>query len=159
RILGAERVVAVCSGRNAEWVAALGADRVIDYTEQDVTRAGEHFDVIFDTVATTGLRRLRAVMSPGGVYAPAGALQRGGLFGPTVPVFGAVLAGGLLRRRVVQVRASINGADLAEAARWVDEGRLAPTIDGVYPLERFADALTKLESQRAAGKLVVTMSP
>jgi NADPH:quinone reductase-like Zn-dependent oxidoreductase len=159
RILGAERVVAVCSGLNAEWVGALGADRVIDYTEQSVLDAEERFDVIFDTVATTPLHRLRAVMAPDGVYVPVGGLQRGGLLGPALPIFGAVAAGRLLRRKVVQFTASINAADLEEAARWVDQGLLAPTIDTVYPLERYADALTKLEGQHAAGKLVVSMTP
>lgn len=159
RILGAERVVAVCSGRNAKWVAALGADRVIDYTTQSVLDAEERFDVIFDTVATTSLNRLRAVMAPDGVYVPAGGVQRGGPLGPALPIFGAVAAGRLLHRKVVQFTASINVADLEEAARWVDQGLLAPTIDTVYPLERYVDALTKLESQHAAGKLVVSMAP
>lgn len=158
RILGAERVVAVCSGRNAEWVVALGADRVIDYTTQSVLDAQERFDVIFDTVATTPLGRLRAVMSRDGVYVPVGGVQRGGPLGPAVPIFSAVAAGRLLRRKVVQFTASINAADLEEAARWVDQGLLTPTIDTVYPLERFVDALTKLEGQHAAGKLVVTVA-
>jgi len=159
RILGAERVVAVCSGRNADWVAALGADRVIDYTAQSVLDADERFDVIFDTVATTSLKRLRAVMAPGGVYVPVGGVQRGGPLGPALAIFGAVASGRLLRRKVVQFTASINVADLEEAARWVDQGLLTPTIDTVYPLERYAEALTKLENQHAAGKLVVSMAP
>ena len=159
RALGAGRVVAVCSGRNAEWVAALGADRVIDYTAQSVLDADERFDVIFDTVATTSLNRLRAVMAPDGVYVPVGGLQRGGLLGPALPIFGAVAAGLFSRRKVVQFTASINVADLEEAARWVDQGLLTPTIDGVYPLDRYADALTKLEGQHAAGKLVVSLAP
>lgn len=159
RILGAERVVGVCSGPNAGWVRALGADRVIDYTEQSVVDAGERFDVIFDMVATTSFNRLRAVMAPDGVYVPAGGVQRGGPLGPALPVFAAVVAGRLLRRRVMQFHASINGADLEEAAGWVDRGLLTPTIDTVYPLERYADALTKLEGQHVAGKLVVAVTP
>jgi NADPH:quinone reductase-like Zn-dependent oxidoreductase len=159
RILGAERVVAVCSGRNAGWVGALGADRVIDYTRETVPDAGEGFDVIFDTVATTPLRRLRPVMRPGCVYAPAGALQRRGLLGPAVPIFGARLAGPFLRRKVTAVNATMTGTDLDEVARWVDQGRLAATIDTVYPLNRYADALTRLEGQHVAGKLVVAVTP
>ena len=60
RTFGASRVVAVCSGRNARMLADLGADRVIDYTRDRVTDAGERFDVIFDTVGTTSFRRLAA---------------------------------------------------------------------------------------------------
>lgn len=159
RILGAERVVAVCSGKNADWVAALGADRVIDYTKESLADAGERFDVIFDTVATTPLRRLRAVMRPGAVYAPAGALQRGGLLGPAMPIFGARLAGPLLGSKVAAVNAKVTGKDLDELATWVDEERLAATIEAVYPLEQYVDALTKLEGQHVAGKLVVSVTP
>jgi len=159
RVLGAERVVAVCSGRNAAWVAALGAARGGGYTRESLTDAGERFDVIFDTVATTPLRQLRRVMSPGCVYAPAGALQRGGLLGPAIPIFGARLAGPFLRRKVTAVNATTTGKDLAEVAEWVNEGRLAATVDAIYPLDRFADALTRLEGQHVAGKLVVAVTP
>lgn len=158
RILGAQRVVAVCSGRNAPWVAELGADRVIDYTRESVLDAGETFDAVFDTVATTPLRRLRAVMSPRGVYVPVGGLGRGFL-GLVIPLVGSVITGAFMSQRAVVFNASTTGTDLADAAQWFDDGSLTPVIDTVYPLGSYVEALTHLEGQHVAGKVVVSVAP
>lgn len=158
RVLGAARVVAVCSGRNAGWVKDLGADRVIDYTTERVADAGEAFDVVFDTVGTTGLRALRRVMTPTGVYVPVGGLGKG-LLGPLVPVLASSTQAAFVRQRVVRFTAAMRGEDLAEAASWFDAGTLAPVIDTVYPLDDYVQALARLEGQHAAGKLVVIPTP
>lgn len=158
RILGADRVVAVCSGRNAAWVQDLGADRVIDYTTQSVVDAGETFDVVFDTVSTTSLRRLRRIMAPRGIYVPVGGIGRGFL-GLVRPLIASVITGKVVSQKTVAFTAGMRGADLDEAARWVDAGTLRPVIDTVYPLERYADALAQVEGQHVAGKVVVAVAP
>lgn len=158
RVLGAQRVVAVCSGRNAAWVADLGADRVIDYTRQSVLAAGETFDVVFDTVSTTPLRRLRRIMAPRGVYVPVGGLGRG-VLGLVIPVVTSAVVGALVSQRTIVFNASARGADLDEAARWVEEGALTPVIEAVYPLDQYVGALHHLEGQHTAGKVVVAVTP
>lgn len=158
RILGADRVVAVCSGRNAAWIKDLGADRVIDYTAQSVLDAGETFDVVFDTVSTTPLRRLRRIMAPRGVYVPVGGIGKGFL-GLVRPLIASIVTGKLASQQTLVFTAGMRGADLDEAARWVDAGTLAPVIDTVYPLARFADALAQVERQHVAGKVVVAVAP
>src|SRR6201997_1364512 len=78
--LGAE-VTGVCSTRNLELVRSLGADHVVDYTREDVTRGGEHYDLIVDNVSTHSVSDYRRVMSPQGVYVMIGSATTGHWFG------------------------------------------------------------------------------
>jgi len=158
RALGAGRVVAVCSGRNSAWVAQLGADRVIDYKRESVLDADERFDVVFDTVATTPVRTLRRVMWPDAVYAPAGAVGGSELLGPAGPMFRSVAAGWSISQRVALVRAKESGEDLASVTAMIDAGEARPVVERVYAMEEFAAALTRLEGQHVAGKLVIAVS-
>src|ERR1043166_6122216 len=65
-------VTGVCSGRNAEMVQSLGADHVIDYTKEDFTKRGEHYDLILDNVGRQPLSGFRQVLSPTGKYVAVG---------------------------------------------------------------------------------------
>src|SRR5207253_1136395 len=69
-------VTGVCSTRNVEMVRSIGADHVIDYSQEDFTRSGQHYDVIFDLVANHSLSACRRVLNPRGIYIGAGALGR-----------------------------------------------------------------------------------
>ncbi|WP_062517377.1 NAD(P)-dependent alcohol dehydrogenase [Demequina gelatinilytica] len=155
RILGASRVVAVCSGANAPMVSLLGADRVIDYTREAVRDCGEVFDVVYDTVGTTSVPRLRRVLARDGVYLAAGGLGGGPLLGPAWAIFRAKLSGPLARRRVVVVGTEPSTGNLSRVAAWIETGQLRPVIAATYPLERTAEAFARLEAQHVAGKLVV----
>lgn len=155
RILGAARVVAVCSGRNAAMVSMLGADRVIDYTRESLRDCGETFDVVFDTVGTTSLIKLRRVLAPTGVYLAVGGLGGGRLLGPLWAIGRASLLGPVARRRVVRVGTEPSRENLSRVAAWLASGRLRLVLQQVYPLERTAEALAALEAQHVAGKLVV----
>ncbi|MDN4476748.1 NAD(P)-dependent alcohol dehydrogenase [Demequina sp. SYSU T00192] len=158
RVLGASRVVAVCSGRNASMVSLLGADRVIDYTREDVLDCGETFDVIYDTVGTTSLVRLRRILEPDGVYLGAGGLGGGPLLGPAWAIFSAKALGPFVRRRVVVVGTEPSRENLTRMAGWLAEGRVRPIIQRTYPLDRTAEALAALEAQHVAGKVVVAVA-
>ena len=155
KALGAGRVVAVCSGRNAEWVLRCGADRVIDYTRESVLEADEKFDVIYDTVATTSLRKLQRLMWPKAVYAPAGALGGGKLLGPLAPLIRSVATGPFISQRVKVVMAKSSGEDLAAIAQLIDAGRVRPRVEKVYAFEDFAQACLRLEGNHVGGKLVI----
>ncbi len=157
RVLGASRVVAVTSGRNTRMVSELGADRVIDYTRQRVTDAGERFDVVFDTVGTTSLRRLTRVMERDAVYAPAGGVGGGWLLGPAWPIYSSIPASWFLPQRVAPVSVAPSGADVAELLALAASGAVRPVIEGVHRLEDYVRALERLESKRVAGKLVLDL--
>lgn len=158
RALGAARVVAVCSGRNARMVADLGADRVIDYTRDRVTDAGERFDLVFDTVGTTSMRRLARVMERDAVYAPAGGVGGGWLLGPAWAIFSSVPASWFLPQRAAPVDSTPNGADTEELLALAAAGAVRPVIEQVHPLAEYAAALARLESKRVAGKLVLRIA-
>lgn len=159
RRLGAARVVAVCSGRNRSMLESLGADRVIDYTAESVVQCGETFDVVFDTVATTPLRKLAPIIEKDGVYAPAGGLGGGPLLGPAWPMYRAALAGRTVRPSVAMVAArdANSGADLERILGWVAEGSVTPVIERTWPLAEHAAAFARLETQHVAGKVVLTV--
>lgn len=158
RVMGAGRVVAVCSSRNAAMLTGLGADRVIAYDKESVLDCGESFDLIYDTVATTPFRKLRSIMTKEGTYACAGGVGGGILLGPAWPVMSPRLLSPLFSQRGVSVRAAVSGEDLATTTPWVEEGRVRPVIEEVYDLENFAPALARLESKHVAGKLVLKVA-
>ncbi|WP_062388499.1 NAD(P)-dependent alcohol dehydrogenase [Demequina iriomotensis] len=158
RVLGARRVVAVCSGANAAMVSLLGADRVIDYTRENVLDCGEVFDVVYDTVGTTRLTRLKRIIASDGVYLAAGGLGGGPLLGPAWAIFSAKAASPFARRRVVVVGTEPTTEHLSRVAAWIEEGCVRPVIAGAYPLERTAEAFARLEAQHVAGKLVVQVA-
>ncbi|WP_062303980.1 NAD(P)-dependent alcohol dehydrogenase [Demequina subtropica] len=158
RVLGASRVVAVCSGANAAMVSLLGADRVIDYTREDVRECGEVFDVVYDTVGTTSVPRLRRILARDGVYLAAGGLGGGPVLGPAWAIFRAKLSGPFARRRVAVVGTEPSTENLGRVAAWIEAGRVRPVIAATYPLERTAEAFARLEAQHVAGKLVVQVA-
>lgn len=157
RALGAARVVAVTSGRNARMLADLGVDRVIDYTRERVTDAGERFDLVFDTVGTTSLRRLTRVMERDAVYAPAGGVGGGWLLGPAWAIYSSIPASWFLPQRVTPVSSTPTGAETADLFALAASGAVRPVIERVHPLEEYAQALAHLESKRVAGKLVLEL--
>jgi len=158
RVMGAGRVVAVCSARNATMLRDLGADRVIAYDQESLFDCGEEFDLVYDTVATSSFRKVRTVMTKKGTYACAGGVGGGKLFGPAWPVMSPRLLSPLFSQRGVSVAAAISGEDLAKVRPWVEAGLVRPVIERVYALEDFAPALARLESKHTAGKLVLRVS-
>ncbi|MFC4867767.1 NAD(P)-dependent alcohol dehydrogenase [Streptomonospora arabica] len=153
RYYGAE-VTGVCSGANAELVSSLGAGEVIDYTEQDFTRVGERFDVVFDAVGTGSYGRCRRLLRPGGVYLT------------TVP--GAAILLHTLQTRLFgnrRARLALTGlrsqaeraADLAVLTRLAVEGRLAPVVDGRFPLDGIRQAHRRVDSGRKRGTVLLTV--
>ncbi|TBN57222.1 NAD(P)-dependent alcohol dehydrogenase [Glaciihabitans arcticus] len=157
RALGASRVVAVCSGVNADWVRDLGADDVIDYTARDFTRMGERFDVIFDTVGTQPLRALRRALVPGGTFITVGAIGGGKLLGPATFMFGSLIAGAFVREKVaVLMDWTATPDDYVLLAGWLADGTVRSHVDLTYRLEETADAARHLETGHVRGKVVVT---
>jgi len=149
--LGAE-VVGVCSGRNADLVASLGATRVLDYTAVDLTAERVVFDVVFDTVATGSFRRCRRALTRTGVYlttapSPVAAVQ-------------SLLSRSRSRRRV---RLAFTGlrpqadkaADMALLLELATVGTIRPVIDRRYQLTEAAEAHRYVDTGRKRGVVVL----
>lgn len=158
KVFGAE-VTGVCSTRNVELVRSLGADHVVDYTEDDFTKTEERYDVVMDNVANRPILEIRRVLKPNGRY-----LVIGGGGPDTNPWIGAFLApikawfislfvGQDLRFFLSQ--ASVE--DTEALARLMAEGKIAPVVDRTYRLDEIQEAMRYLETGRARGKIIITM--
>jgi len=154
RAWGASRVVGICSGRNVELVRSLGADAVIDYTQENYWEGGEEFDLMVDTQNSQPLRRSLKAIRRGGTYAFAGG-GGGKLMGPGGPMMRAVAQGLVRRHRVAAVFAKPRGGDLATVATLIDDGAVTVPIEATYDWDEAAVAFERLESNRVSGKLVV----
>ncbi|GAA4911044.1 NAD(P)-dependent alcohol dehydrogenase [Streptomonospora salina] len=148
---GAE-VTGVCSGANAEAVASLGADEVVDYTARDFTRIGERFDTVFDAVGTSSYARCRRLLKPGGAYLTtepgAGIL----LHRLSTAAFGTRSA----RLALTGLRPpAARAADIAVLVRLADEGVLAPVVDSRYRLERIREAHERVGTGRKRGSVLL----
>lgn len=153
KAFGAE-VTGVCSTGKMDLVRSIGADHVIDYTRDDVTRLDQRYDWIVDVVGNHSILAWRRVLKPGGVYAMAG--------GPTVRIFEALLVGPLMRllgnrRMGLLWWKPFKGTDVAVLRELIETGRIRAVIDRSFTLHEVPQALRYLEEKRARGKVVVTM--
>ena len=157
RALGAASVIAVCSSRNVEQARALGADRVIDYTQDDFTATGERYDLIVDIAATRPWRRVRRALNPGGTYVVVGSASANRLIGPVAKIARLWLASRFAGGRFAFFIASFNEVDLETLRELLETGKIDPVVERSYPLEQVADALEYLGEGHARAKLVVTV--
>lgn len=155
KALGAD-VTGVASTRNLDLVRELGADRVIDYTTDDLERDGERFDVIIDIAGNRPLAQLRRALRRDGTL-----VIVGGSGGPATMGFGRTVRAALLSPFVRQrLRALISTPNLADLETLVDlagRGVLTPCVDATYPLSEAAAAIELVGAGRSRGKTVVTV--
>jgi NADPH:quinone reductase-like Zn-dependent oxidoreductase len=148
--LGAE-VTGVCSTAKMELVRSIGADHVIDYTEENVTATGEQYDLILDTAGSHSMNDYRRALTPIGRYVMVG--------GPTGRFLRALILGPVLSktgdRRYKSFNLKVDRDDLAFVAGLLESGDLTPVIDRHYPLKKVSDAIRYLEDGRATGKVVI----
>jgi NADPH:quinone reductase-like Zn-dependent oxidoreductase len=155
KAMGAE-VTGVARTAKLEHVRAIGADHVIDHTTTDFTATGDRYDVVFDLVADHPLREVRRALAPRGTLVLSSG--RGGrVLGPLGRMAAASVISPFVSQRLVTLAATRDGGDLAELAGRVDAGEFAPVVDEVFPLERAAEAIARLESGAVRGKLVLAV--
>jgi NADPH:quinone reductase-like Zn-dependent oxidoreductase len=152
---GAE-VTAVCSTVNAELVRSLGADHVIDYTREDFTHSGRHYDVMFDLIGSRSLARSRRVLTPRGTYVLVGVKDMGRWFG-LARQFKALCTAPFVRRKTRVFVCKHTRADLTALKGLVEAGDVRPVIDQRYDLTHIRDAFASLGSGHARGKTVITV--
>jgi NADPH:quinone reductase-like Zn-dependent oxidoreductase len=149
-------VTAVCSTHNVETAHSLGADRVIDYKRDDFTATDQRYDLIFDVAGTTGLRRMRRMLRPDGVYVQVGG-GRGGWLDPLPRLIRLKMVSLLGGRRMTFGVASSNPADLEVMAGLLASGEVRSVIDRNYKLDEAAEAIDYVLQGHARGKVVVTI--
>jgi NADPH:quinone reductase-like Zn-dependent oxidoreductase len=156
KALGAH-VTAVTGTRNVDLVRTLGADELVDYTKNDVTKQQGRYDVILDVAATRSLRELRRMLVPRGTLVCVGAAKRGGWSGILARLAAMIFRARVLRQRVVTYIASARREDLAGLKELIEAGRLLPAIDRTYPLEEGREAVRYAMSGQGRAKVVITM--
>ena len=153
KALGAH-VTAVCSTRNVEQTRALGADRVLDYTQDDFTREGERYDLIADVAGGHSLHALRGVLEPEGRLVIVGAHGSRSQLGHLAATW---LASRFGKHTVKFFVAQFNKPDLQTLADMLESGQLKPAIDRTYELTEAQDAVRTFGEGHVRGKLVLTM--
>jgi NADPH:quinone reductase-like Zn-dependent oxidoreductase len=142
-------VTGVCSTGNLALVKSLGADEVIDYTEQDFTRNGQSYDVIVDTVGTAPFSRSRGSLT-----------ERGRLLlvlGSLPELLRVPWVSLTSRKKVIAGPASERAEDIQLLAKLAESGELKAVIDRRYPLERMVEAHRYVDTGRKRGSVVITL--
>jgi NADPH:quinone reductase-like Zn-dependent oxidoreductase len=150
KALGAE-VTGVCSTRNVDMVRSIGADHVIDYTQEDFAQSGQRYDLVLDNVGTRSFADCRRVLTPGGIHLPN--TGHGGMG----YVFKAYVLSALMRQHARPFLSVPNAEDLDYLKDLVEAGKVMPVIDRTYPLSETPEAIRYLEEEHARGKVVITM--
>jgi NADPH:quinone reductase-like Zn-dependent oxidoreductase len=151
---GAE-VTAVCSTTKMDTARSIGADHVIDYTREDFTQNGQHYDLIMAANARHSVFSYRRALSPNGICVKAGGkptlqgILLDLLLAPLLSMFGG--------KKTCSFFAKLNKKDLVFLADLLEAGKVVPVIDRRYPLSNAAEAIRYLEEGHAQGKVVITI--
>ena len=149
---GAE-VTGVCSTRNLDRVRSIGADHVIDYTEEDFTKSGQLYDLILAVSGYHSIFEYKRALSTKGVYVTIG--------GSLAQMFQAILLGPLIAmtgsKKMGFLQYKPNEKDLVFIKELLEAGKVVPVIDRRYPLSEVAEAIRYLEERHARGKVVITV--
>ena len=147
-------VTAVCSPKNLANARAMGADHVIDYTQEDFTRNGQTYDLILAVNGFHPILDYRRALSPKGICVVLGGkipqIIQALLWGPLISKNGG-------RKIGFMGIAKLNQKDLVFLKELLEAGKVKPVIDRRYPLSETAEAMQYLEEGHAQGKVVITL--
>jgi NADPH:quinone reductase-like Zn-dependent oxidoreductase len=156
KALGAH-VTGVCSTTKLDLVRSIGADRVIDYTQDDFANGRERYDVILEIGGNSPLSRLRRALTPRGTLVIVGGEGGGRWTGGFGRQLRAVALSPFVRQRLTMKTPREHFADLERLVALIEAGELIPIIEQTYPLHQAPDAMRHLEAGQARGKLVITV--
>jgi len=142
-------VTAVCNTKNVELVRSLGADEVIDYLQEDFTKNGERYDVVFDAVGKLSFGRCRGSLMPDGIYAPTDGLQNA--------VF-ALWTSRIGDKKVVFPIPRYTKKDVLFLKELIEAGKYRAVIDRTYRLEDVVEATRYVETGQKTGNVVLTLN-
>jgi NADPH:quinone reductase-like Zn-dependent oxidoreductase len=157
KAFGAE-VTGVCSTAKADLVRSIGADHVIDYTQEDFTQSGHRYDLILDTGGNRSLSELRTALTAKGtlvlVGGEGGGRWIGGAMGRSMR---ALMLSPFVSQQLRMIVAKAKADDLEFLTELIEAGKVTPVIDKTYPLSETPAALDYLAAGHARGKLVITV--
>src|SRR5918998_204488 len=126
-------VTGVCSTRNLALVQSLGADHVIDYTRNDVTRLGVTYDLMLQLAGTTSPVALRRILTPSGRLVLSSGDSAGRLVGPMNRMVGAVILSAFTSQNLQPLTTKRSPSDLAHLRDLIESGTLTPVLEATYP--------------------------
>ena len=145
-------VTAVCNTKNVELVRSLGADPVIDYTQEDFTKDGDTYDLIFDAVGKLSFKQCKSSLKPGGIYASTD-------LGPYWQnPFLALWTSRIGDKKVVFPIPRYKKQDVLFVKELVEAGKYRAVIDRRYPLDDVVEANRYVETGQKTGNVVLTIS-
>ncbi len=143
-------VTAVCNTKNIEIVRSLGADKVVDYTQEDFTKNGQTYDVIFDAVGKHSFGRCRGSLSRGGIYLATDGLQN---------LILALWTWRIGDKKVIfPIPPRYTKKDVLFLKELIEAGRYRAVIDRCYPLEDVVEATRYVETEQKTGNVVLTIN-
>jgi NADPH:quinone reductase-like Zn-dependent oxidoreductase len=144
------RVTAVCNTKNLALVKSLGADEVIDYTQEDFAENGQTYDIIFDAVGKRSFTQCRASLKPGGIY-----IGTDG-FGNLARALSPVRLGD--KRVVMVIPPKYLQRDVVFLKELIEAGKYHAVIDRTYPLDEVVEATKYVETKQKTGNVVLTLN-
>jgi len=146
-------VTAVCSTAKMELARSLGADHVLDYTQEDFTQSGARYDLILAANGDRSIFDYKRALNEGGIYVmvggKAGQLFQALLLGSWLSMFGS--------KKMRAVTSKPNQEDLLFLRELLESGKVRPVIDRRFPLSEVADAVRYIEAGQAKGKVVISV--
>ena len=146
-------VTGVCSTRNLDMVRSIGADQVIDYTQEDFAQGEQRYDLIIGAAGYRSIFDYKRALSPTGIYVMTG--------GAIAQVFQAMLLGSIISekegKKLGNLAAKTSQKDLVFVKELIEAGKVVPVIDKSYPLSEVPEALRYYGGGHARGKVVITM--
>lgn len=157
RHFGAD-VTGVCSTRNLELVRSLGADRVLDYTQQGLAEDDQQYDLVLECVGNLSMPHVRRILRPNGTCVMVGASPNASLMTILGGMVKVLLQAPFRKQRIVIFVARRNQDDLNQLADLIKAGAVKPVIDRCYAFDEVIDAMQYLEAGHARGKVVVKVA-
>ena len=140
-------VTAVCGPNNINMVKSLGADYVIDFTEESYLRSDKKYDIIFDIVAKISFSDAKKILTKNGIFVANNPLNR------KKHLFYMITR----NKRFKQGSTNESAENLSIISNWVEDGKIKPVIDTKFPLEKAAEAHRLYESGHAKRRVVITI--
>src|SRR5215216_6048648 len=156
KALGAH-VSGVCSTKKVDMVRSIGADHVIDYTQEDFAEGEQRYDLILDIGGNSSLARLRRALTPEGTLVITGGEGGGRWLGGTDRQIRALVLSPFVGQKLGTFVSSENHEDMIALKDLIEAGKVAPVIDRTYPLSEVPEAIRYLEEGQAQGKVVITV--
>jgi NADPH:quinone reductase-like Zn-dependent oxidoreductase len=151
------QVTGVCSTTKVEMVRSIGADHVIDYTQEDFAEGAKRYDLILDIGGNSSLARLRHALTPKGTLVIVGGEGGGKWLGGLQRQLWATMLSPFVGQKLGTFVNKENHEDLLVLKELIESGKVTPVIDRTFPLSEVPEAIRYLEGGHAKGKVLITV--